>query len=119
VLLVRTAAPLGADPAALARSRGATVTGRGLAVTAVAADEGFWIRDAAGGRFWVQLVGVRGGESRPTVRAGDRVELTGTVTPHGTGFAAAAGVRPGEDAALLTRQGAHLAVDQRRLTVHH
>jgi RNA polymerase sigma factor (sigma-70 family) len=99
-----------ASVAALAGMRGDVVTRTDVPVTAVTADEGFWVGDGHGGLLWVALVNVRG-ESPPTVRAGERVTFTGTVTAHDRGFAARSGVTDREGARLLTGEGSHLAVD--------
>jgi len=50
------------------------------------------------------------------IRAGDRVWFTGTWVPNSASSAALAGVADG-DAALLTRQGAHLAVSTTEISV--
>jgi hypothetical protein len=51
-----------------------------------------------------------------SVRAGDRVWFSGSVVGNYASHPARAGVTGG-DAALLTRQGAHLAVNTTRISV--
>jgi hypothetical protein len=88
-----------------ARASGATVV---AAVTA----NGFWIGSSQA-RVWVQLVG----PLRPLrVRAGDRVRFTGIMVGNSSSFPAQTGAR-GSDAALLERQGAHLAVSTTNISV--
>lgn len=102
-------------PADLPGLDGDAVRAREVRVLSVAADEGFWIGDE-GGRVWVQLRRT-GGESPVQVDAGDAVSFTGRVAAHGGGFAVRVGVGADEGAALLDRQGAHLAVDEGDLDV--
>lgn len=91
---------------------GRTAQASGAVVVAAVTRNGFWIGSVRG-RIWVQLVG----PLRPLqVRGGDRVRFTGTVVGSPPSFPAQAGVR-GSDAALLTRQGAHLDVSTTRILV--
>ncbi|HEY0937870.1 MAG TPA: sigma-70 family RNA polymerase sigma factor [Trebonia sp.] len=91
---------------------GRTVHASGVAVVAAVSRNGFWIGSARG-RVWVQLTG----PLQPLrIRAGDRVWFTGTVVANPASFPALAGVT-GSDAALLTRQGAHLAVTTTKISV--
>ena len=64
---------------------GRRVEASGLRVTAVDADEGFWV-EKNGRRTWIQLAepvqGHRPPESAYTVRVGDDVSLSGQVVPH-------------------------------------
>jgi hypothetical protein len=61
--------PLGSlTPAELAALVGRPVTVQDATVSSVPADEGFWIDDGAGGRFWVQLTGT--GESPVAIDPG-------------------------------------------------
>ena len=91
---------------------GRTATASGATVVAAVTRNGFWIGSSRG-RVWAQLVG----PLRPLrIRAGDRVWFTGTWVPNSPSSAALAGVADG-DAALLTRQGAHLAVSTTEISV--
>jgi RNA polymerase sigma factor (sigma-70 family) len=88
-----------------AKAAGATVVD---AVT----KNGFWIGSSRG-RVWVQLVG----PLRPLrVQAGDRVWFTGSFVGNSSAYPALAGVTGG-DAALLARQGGHLAVSTTTISV--
>jgi hypothetical protein len=91
----------------LAELAGRTVRARGVRVLAVPADEGFWIGEGPGRRVWVQLRAH--GESRVSVRAGQRLTFTAAVVRNEAGFVRRAGV-PDADARELERQGAHLEV---------
>jgi hypothetical protein len=91
---------------------GKTATASGATVVAAVTRNGFWIGSSRA-RIWVQLAG----PLRPLqIRAGDRVHFTGTLTGNPPSWPARAGVR-GRDAALLARQGAHLAVSTTRIAV--
>lgn len=93
---------------------GRTATATGATVVAAVTRNGFWIGSARA-RIWVQLVG----PLRPLqIRAGDRVHFTGTLIGDPSSYPARAGVH-GSDAALLARQGAHLAVSTTRIWVQH
>jgi hypothetical protein len=92
---------------------GKAVTGRGVLVQSVPADEGFWVGTSATDRVWVQLSGT--GESGYVVRQGDRVEFTGRVVANDPGFAARVGVDSAEGADQLTRQAAHIEVAKSEL----
>jgi hypothetical protein len=87
---------------------GRSVTGSGVTVQSVPADEGFWLGSSETDRVWVALTGT--GESGYVVQQGDRVDLTGTVVAHDAGFAAQVGVDPAEGAQQLTTQAAHVEV---------
>jgi hypothetical protein len=102
----------GADLVALA---GRSVRGSAVTVLSVAADEGFWVGTGEADRVWLQLVG--DGESPYSVREGDRIDIAGQVVAHGPDFAREIGVDPSEGAEQLTRQGAHLEVQQSELRV--
>ncbi len=108
--------PLLPVPNDLTAMAGDTVTGRDLPVSAVPADEGFWVGDGTSGRIWVQLTRERG-ESPFTVKAGDRVSFTGKVAGNESGFAHRVGVTPQEGSRTLTRQGAHLTVPEQSLKI--
>ena len=84
----------------------------GVPVVAAVTKNGFWIGSSQG-RIWVQLVG----PLRPLrIQGGDRVQFTGTMVGNSAAYPAQAGLRGG-DAALLARQGAHLAVNTTRISV--
>lgn len=93
----------------LAAQVGKPVTGTGVTVLSVPADEGFWVGSSDTDRVWVQLTG-GGGESPYSVKAGDRVDFTGQVVAHDAGFAGQVGVDAAEGADQLVRQSAHIAV---------
>jgi len=120
--------PLPRTAATQAPSAGVTVEGRPLlgaqlgaaradeaVVTAVPADEGFWVASGGGRRAWVQLVG--DGESAAAVRVGDRVSFEGRAVPVPAGFAARVGVTPAEGAGELERAGVVVEVPRDRLVV--
>jgi RNA polymerase sigma factor (sigma-70 family) len=91
---------------------GRTVNASGATVVAAVTRNGFWI-GSSGGRVWVQLAG----PLRPLhIRAGDRVWFTGTLVGDSSSYPAQTGVTGG-DAALLARQGAHLAVSTTKISV--
>lgn len=92
---------------------GRSVQGTAVTVESVAADEGFWVGSDEADRVWVQLVG--DGESPFTVSNGDRFDLAGQMVAHGPEYARQVGVGRGEGADLLTRQAAHLEVQQAEL----
>jgi hypothetical protein len=101
---------LGSGTAAnLGGSNGEQAVGRAVRVQSVPADEGFWVGTSETDRLWVQLTGTRG-ESDYTVKAGDIIEFTGTVTSAAEGFAAKVGVSEAEGAAQLTDQGYYVSV---------
>ncbi|MFC4855336.1 hypothetical protein [Actinophytocola glycyrrhizae] len=83
---------------------------RGLTVESIPADTGFWAATTRDDRVWVKLN--LAGRSPMPVQPGERVDVTGVVTPHGPGFAAREGVTDKHDAELLTRLGTHLEVEQ-------
>ena len=93
---------------------GTTATASGATVVAAVTRNGFWIGSSRA-RIWVQLTG----PLRPLqIRAGNRVHFTGTLIGDPPSYPAQAGLR-GSDAALLARQGAHLAVSTTRIWVQH
>jgi len=97
--------PVADDLVALVGQR---VTARGVRLLSVPADEGFWIGDHDG-RVWVQLS--TSGESPVRIRAGQRLFFVGDVVRHDDEFARRVGATGRDDARTLTREGAHLAVD--------
>ena len=100
----------GADAAAaLGGVTGKPVTGTGVRVLSVPADEGFWVGTSDTQRVWVQLTG-QAGESPYQVKEGDNVDFDGTVAPHDQAFAGEVGVDDAEGAAQLSSQGQHLEV---------
>ncbi len=84
-------------------------------VSAVPADEGFWVGGAEGRRVWVQLVGA--GESAAAVRAGDLVSFEGRAVPVPPGFAARVGLTRAEGADELARTGVLVEVPRDQLVV--
>jgi RNA polymerase sigma factor (sigma-70 family) len=91
---------------------GRAATASGATVVDAVTRNGFWIgTDRA--RVWVELVGPL---RALRVQPGDRVWFTGTVVRGSPARPALAGITGG-DAALLARQGAHLAVSTTRISV--
>jgi hypothetical protein len=91
---------------------GRTANASGATVVDAVTRNGFWIGSSRG-RIWVELVG----PLRPlSVRAGDRVWFSGSLVGNSASDPALAGLTGG-DAALLARQGAHLAVSTTRILV--
>jgi RNA polymerase sigma factor (sigma-70 family) len=85
----------------------------GVDVVLAVTRNGFWV-GAAQARIWVELVG----PLRPLIiRAGDRVWFAGTVVANTASFPAQAGRTKGGDAALLARQGGHIAVSTTGISV--
>ena len=79
----------------------------------VPADEGFWVGTSENTRIWVQLVGNQ--ESPYTLRDGDRVSFTGTITKNNANFIKDSGLSSAEGADLLRGQGVHLQVQKNAL----
>jgi len=91
---------------------GRTTHASGATVVAAVTRNGFWIGSSRA-RVWVQLVG----PLQPLrIEAGDRVRFTGLVVGNSASYPALTGVTGG-DAALLARQGAHLAVNTKGISV--
>lgn len=86
---------------------GQPVLGRSVRVLAVDANEGFWVGSSQD-RIWVELA--THGESRFTVKVGRLVDFAGSVVANPPGYPARVGVTAEEDAAELSRQGAHISV---------
>jgi RNA polymerase sigma factor (sigma-70 family) len=85
----------------------------GVNVVLAVTRNGFWV-GTAGARMWVELVG----PLRPlSIHAGDRVWFAGTVVANPTSFPAQAARTKGSDAALLARQGGHIAVSTAGISV--
>ena len=100
----------GADAAsALGGLADQSVTGSGVQVLSVPADEGFWVGTSDEQRLWVQLTG-EAGESPYQVQEGDTVDFEGTVVAHDGGFAEQVGLAAADGAAQLTEQATHLEV---------
>lgn len=91
---------------------GRTAHASGATVETAVTRNGFWIGSSRG-RVWVELVG----PLRPLrIRAGDQVWFTGILVGDSPSYPTLAGVTGG-DAALLARQGAHLAVSTSKISV--
>ena len=98
------------DPAAALRAlAGQPVTGTGVQVLSVPADEGFWVGTSDQQRVWVQLTG-EAGESPYQVKEGDTVDFEGTVVAHDQSFAGEVGVDEAAGAAQLSTQANHVEV---------
>ena len=88
---------------------GQQADGKGVLVQSVVSDEGFWVGSSASQRVFVHLSQAsRDGqaESPYQVRAGDHVDLTGTVQRLGSTSARDFGVTAAEGASQLTSAGA-------------
>jgi RNA polymerase sigma factor (sigma-70 family) len=99
----------------LARHAGQRVRGVNVPARGVYADEGFWVGTGRGDQLWVRLVGR--GESPFQVRSGQRADFTGRLVPNPPGFAQQTGMVASEGAALVERQGHHIAVDYADITL--
>ncbi|MDT7573321.1 MAG: hypothetical protein QOE05_3495 [Actinomycetota bacterium] len=96
---------------------GASVVGRDVLVQSVVADEGFWVGRSAADRVFVYLTPQARqaeGESPFQVRAGQRVDLAGTVGLLGPNGAQRLGVADVEGARQLTAQKGYVVAK----TVH-
>lgn len=105
-----TAVIPGGDAASIKQYDGDQAVAKNVAVESVVSDEGFWV-GTADNRVFVHLV-TGGDESGPQVKAGDRVDFTGPVKPHGADYAGSLGVEGNEGADELTQQGAHIEVPE-------
>lgn len=103
------------SPTTLRTHLGKAAVGTAVRVQSVPADEGFWVGTSVTDRVWVQLIGA--GESPYTVKAGDTLTFSGTVTAHDGKFASQVGVDTSEGAAQLTSQAAHITVAQNAVRV--
>ena len=92
-----------------------TAVGRDLRVSAVPADEGFWVGTGPAQQVWVQLVAV--GESRSAVQAGDRVSFTGVARQVDAGLPARIGLTEAEGAAELLETGVYVEVREADLRI--
>ncbi|MDQ3979753.1 MAG: hypothetical protein M3314_09395 [Actinomycetota bacterium] len=102
----------------LASLTGREVVGRAAPVESVVADEGFWVGTSASDRIFVFLTpAARGtpGESPFTVRAGQRVELRGTLRAL-SGEPSSLGVDEPEGASVLRSQGHYVEATSVRLS---
>ena len=88
---------------ALVEREGEEVTADGVVVQAVVGDEAFWVGSDIDRRVLVAID--TGGESAPSIQAGDRVSFRGTVEPLPLDFADRYGVSSGGDTDLLMAQG--------------
>jgi hypothetical protein len=104
----------GAAPGSLAPLAGQTVTGTDARVQEVVSDEGFWVGTGATDRVFIQLR--RTSESPFKVRAGQRVDLRGTLRKADGSFLERSGVTDGEGRDLLQRQGAYVLATSIRLS---
>ena len=111
-----------ASPAAAAGIRnreGRPVTGQGVTVESVVADEGFWVGTSARQRVFVFLTPEArrsAGESGYQVEPGQRVGLQGTVKGLGGAGPSSFGVSDAEGARLLEQQAAYVAATSVSLT---
>ena len=97
---------------------GQAVTGKGVTVESVVADEGFWVGPNANDRVFVSLLPQArgsGGESPFQVRKGQRVELAGNLRPVPANLAGL-GVDEAEGAAQLRSQGQYIEASSVRLS---
>jgi hypothetical protein len=91
---------------------GRAVTASGATVADTPTRNGFWVGTSRA-RVWVELVGP---PRALRVQPGDRVWFTGVVVSDSLSYPTLAGVTGGS-AALLARQGAHVAVSTTRISV--
>ena len=97
---------------------GQAVTGKGVVVESVVADEGFWVGSSASDRIFVSLLPQArgsGGESPFQVQRGQQVELVGKLRPVPTNLAGL-GVDDAEGAAQLRSQGQYIEATSVRLS---
>jgi hypothetical protein len=94
---------------------GRQVTGRGLQVLSVPADEGFWAGNDDTDRVWVELLPPQ--QEPVAIRQGELIDLTGQMVAHGPDFAAQNGVDAAEGADQLTRQAAHIDAPQEQVRI--
>jgi hypothetical protein len=98
---------------------GQPATGRGVQVQSVVADEGFWVGSSATDRVFVYLTPAArksSGESGFQVKAGQQVDLNGTVARITGSGARELGVTDTEGARQLTSQGAYVRAETVRLS---
>jgi RNA polymerase sigma factor (sigma-70 family) len=91
---------------------GRPVTASGATVVDTVTKNGFWIGTSRA-RVWVELVGPL---RALRIQAGDQVWFSGVVVSDSSSYPALDGVT-GDSAALLARQGAHLAVSTTKISV--
>lgn len=102
--------PIASSGGELGQYEGESIDGRSVAVESVVSDEGFWVGNGPQERVFVHLD--LEGESGPEVDAGDRVDLSGTMTAAPEGFAGALGVTDEEGAGQLDQQGSYIEATQ-------
>ena len=95
-------------PPDLAALVGRPVTVQEATVSSVPADEGFWIDDGAGGRFWVQLTGA--GESPVAIAPGTPVSFAGVLVSTPADFSTAVGLDAAEGSSDLEARTVHIEV---------
>jgi RNA polymerase sigma-70 factor (ECF subfamily) len=120
----RTASPLRTPtvsllpvPPDLVAHTGEAVTAASVPVVSVVGDEAFWVGTGPDAQL---LVIAEGGESPLTITAGTLVSFTGSLTANSVDVAVDAGIdssEGGEGGDLLRRQGVHIAVGARAITV--
>lgn len=108
-----------ASPGRIASLTGAAAAGRSVRVQSVVADEGFWVGTSEASRVFVFLepaARLSSGESRFQVKAGQTVNLTGTVQPVTADFPGRIGVTADEGSGQLQSQGAFVSARTIRLS---
>ena len=102
--------PIASSDGDLTQYEGRSVEARSVPVESVVSDEGFWVGNSVEERVFVRLA--LEGESGPDVDAGDRVDLSGTMTSAPDGFAESLGVTPEEGADQLEQQGTYIEANE-------
>lgn len=108
-----------ADLGKLGNLDGQAAVGRGARVQSVVADEGFWVGSSAAERVFVYLTPEArksNGESGFQVKAGQSIDLTGTVVRLGAEGAERLGVTDSEGARQLVAQRAYVSASSVRLS---
>ena len=95
-------------PPELAALVGQPVAVEGAIVSSVPADEGFWVDDGAGGRFWVQLTGT--GESPVGIEPGAAVSFAGVLVTTPPDFTTSVGLDAAEGSSDLEERAVHIEV---------
>lgn len=106
--LTRTGGSVIADAAELAPLAGGPVHARGVLVLSVPTDEGFWV-GRTDARIWVRLA--VSGESAVQIKAGQRLNFSGRITPNNAAFEAGTGLSKDEGQATLNRLRFHIQAD--------
>jgi hypothetical protein len=112
VLMIAGRAVTDTEAQHLRRHAGEAAEAHRARVTAVPADEGFWISNGHQARVWVELIGH--GESPETIKTGERVSFRGIVVGNAATFLTSLQLGK-QDGSLLHQQGAHLEVAFKRL----